>query len=557
MIWCLILSKSADWLRRTAARRKEKVELLDAAVIGAGLSGMYQIHRLQALGLASQGFEAGADVGGTWYWNRYPGARFDSESYSYGYSFSAEVLREWNWSEHFSPQPETLRYCNFVADKLNLRKHFRFGMRLVSARFSDGENAWSLEFDNGETVRCRILVTAVGPLSAPVMPELSGLETFAGEVQHTGLWPKGEVAVKGRRIGVIGTGATGVQVIQEVAKTAGHLTVFQRTPNWCAPLNNRPISAPEQASIKASYDRIFRLCNETANGFMHDADPRKALEASAEEREAFWEKLYSEPGFGIWLANYSDILVDQTANDLISAFMARKIRERVRDPVTAAKLIPGNHGFGTRRVPMETNYYEAYNQANVDLVDLSETPIECATPNGLITAAGEVELDLLILATGFDAVRGALDRIDIVGVNGVRLKDRWDDGPVTYLGLAVSGFPNLLTLVGPHNSATFCNIPRCIEQNVDWVTDAIRYMAAHGYRRIEATREAEEEWTSHVFEVAQGLLMTKTRSWFMGLNANIQGRDKPRLLVYAGGAPRYRERCDAVAAQGYAGFQLT
>ena len=290
---------------------------------------------------------------------------------------------------------------------------------------------------------------------------------------------------------------------------------------------------------------------------MHDADPRKALDASAEERQALWEKLYAEPGFGIWLANFSDILVDQAANDMISEFIADKIRGRVNDPVTADKLIPKNHGFGTRRVPMETNYFEVYNQSNVDLVDLSETPIESVTPKGVKTTAGEVELDLLILATGFDAVRGALDRIDIVGEHGTTLKERWADGPVTNLGLAVSGFPNLLTLVGPHNSATFCNIPRCIEQNVDWVTDVISHMKAKGYSRIESSAEAEKEWTAHVHSVAEGLLLMKTRSWFLGLNTNIEGRDKPRLLVYAGGSPRYRARCDEVAEQGYAGFNFT
>ena len=530
--------------------------MLDVAVIGAGMSGMYQIYRLTQLGINAQGFEAGTDVGGTWYWNRYPGARFDSESYSYGYSFSQELLDEWDWSEHFSPQPETLRYCNFVADKFGLRAHFRFNMRLLAASFDEQDNAWTLSFENGETVRTRLLVTAVGPLSAPVKPNLAGLDDFAGEVHHTGLWPKEDVVIEGKRVGVIGTGATGVQVIQEVAKTASHLTVFQRTPNWCAPLRNRPISDAEQKEIKASYDQIFKLCSETANGFMHDADPRKALEVSAEERQALWEKLYDEPGFGIWLANFSDMLVNEDANALASEFIANKIRQRVDDPVMADKLIPKNHGFGTRRVPMETSYYEVYNQPNVDLIDLSETPIERVTARGIQTSQGEIELDVLILATGFDAVRGALDRIDITGEGGRSLKEKWADGPKTYLGLATAGFPNLLTLVGPHNSATFCNIPRCIEQNVDWVTDLIRYMKDHNYERVEADSEAEQEWTAHVLDVAEGLLLTKTRSWFLGLNTNIEGRDKPRLLVYAGGAPRYKARCDEVAANDYQGFSL-
>jgi len=418
----------------------------DVAVIGAGMSGMYQVYRLRELGIDVQGFEAGADVGGTWYWNRYPGARFDSESYSYGYSFSKELLQEWSWSQHFSPQPETLSYCNHVADKFDLRKHFHFNARLATACWEDG--GWSLSFTDGSAVRCRLLITAIGALSAPVQPDLPGLETFQGEAHHTALWPKGGLAFDGKRVGVIGTGATGVQTIQEVAKTAEHLSVFQRTPNWCAPLHNGPITDTQQRQIKASYDSIFELCSKTINGFMHDPDPRKALELTAREREALWEKLYGEPGFGIWLANFSDILVDQNANDLISEFIAHKIRQRVDDPLVADKLIPKDHGFGTRRVPMETGYFEVYNQPNVDLIDLHDTPIERVTTTGVQTVAGEVPLDILILATGFDAVRGAFDRIDITGEEGRPLKEVWSDGPQTFLGLAVAGFPNLLTLVG-------------------------------------------------------------------------------------------------------------
>ena len=530
--------------------------MLEVAVIGAGMSGMYQVYKLRELGIDVQGFEAGSDVGGTWYWNRYPGARFDSESYSYGYSFSDELLQEWSWSEHFAPQPETLRYCNYVADKFDLRKHFRFNTRLVRAAYQADETCWQLTFDDDTSLACRFLVTAVGPLSAPVMPSIPGLESFAGEAHHTGLWPKEPVQLEGRRVGVIGTGATGVQVIQEVAKSAAQLTVFQRTPNWCAPLHNRAITDAEQAQIKAGYDAIFARCAASTNGFMHDADPRKALETSAQEREALWEKLYAEPGFGIWLSNFSDILVKEAANETISAFVANKIRQRVNDPQVAELLIPKSHGFGTRRVPMETRYYEVYNQDNVELVDLMRSPIERIAPAGVKLEDREVPLDLLIFATGFDAVRGALDRIEIIGADGAKLKDVWAEGPATYLGLAVAGFPNLLTLVGPHNSATFCNIPRCIEQNVDWVTDCIAHIRERGVTRIEATAEAQAAWTDHVFDVAEGLLLTKTRSWFMSLNSNIEGRDKPRLLVYAGGAPKYRERCDEVAAQGYVGFDL-
>src|SRR6266567_1399426 len=412
-------------------------------IIGAGLSGMYQLYRLRELGLSVRVFEAGNGVGGTWYWNRYPGARFDSESWTYGYSFSDELLREWEWSEHFTAQPETLRYCNFVADKLDLRRE--------------------IEFKDGRQARARFLITAIGPLSAPTMPSIPGVESFRGESYHTGTWPHRPVSFAGKRVAVIGTGATAVQAITEIAKTVGHLTVFQRTPNWCAPLHNRPIDAATQARIKATYPEIFARCRESFGCFIHDADPRNALEVGPEEREAFFEKLYGEPGFGIWMGNFRDVLIDQDANATITEFMRRKIRQRIKDPKLAEKLIPTNHGFGTRRVPLESGYYEVFNQPNVRLVDVRETPIERITPAGVKTSDSEHEVDMIIYATGFDAITGAFDRIDIRGRGGRRLRDKWAEGPRTYLGLQVEGFPNLFTLVGPHNAATFCNIPRCVE----------------------------------------------------------------------------------------------
>lgn len=531
-------------------------EMYDAIIVGAGISGMYQLYRLRELGLEVKVLEAGDGVGGTWYWNRYPGARFDSESYSYGYSFSEELLQEWDWSEHFSPQPETLKYCNYVADKFDLKKDIQFSARVKRARFDDEGNAWTIEIEDGSTETCRLLITAVGPLSAPTLPDIPGMDTFEGPVHHTGLWPKEPVDFSGLRVGVIGTGATAVQLIPEVAKVAEHLTVFQRTPNWCAPLNNGPITEEEQKQIKAGYPDIFRRCAESHGGFLHSADPRKALEVSAEERDELYEHLYGEPGFGIWLGTFIDVLVDPEANDTMSEFAAKKIRERVKDPATAEKLIPKNHGFGTRRVPMETGYYETYNRDNVDLVDIIETPIEKITENSIVTSDNEYELDFIVLATGFDAVRGALDRIDIQGKTHQKLTEYWGDQPTTYLGMAIHGFPNLLTLVGPHNSATFCNIPRCIEQNVEWVTDLVKYMIDHDYGRVEATADAEAEWTQHVFDEAEGLLFTKTRSWFMGFNSNIEGRDKPTMLVYAGGAPKYRDKCQQVADENYKGFSF-
>ena len=528
----------------------------DVIVIGAGMAGMYQLYRLRQLGLSVRVFEAGSGVGGTWYWNRYPGARFDSESYSYGYSFSPEVLQEWDWREHFSAQPETLRYLEFVADRFDLRRDIQFNSRVVAATYDESGNAWEIVLRDGGRARAQFLITAIGPLSAPIMPNIQGMESFHGEAHHTGLWPHHPVTFAGKRVAVIGTGATGVQVIQEVAKTAGHLTVFQRSPNYCAPLLNRPIDAETQLEIKASYPEIFERCRESHGCFLHKTDLRKTFEVTPEEREAFYEKLYGEPGFGIWMGNFRDILTDPAANDTISEFIRRKIRERVRNPETAEKLIPRDHGFGTRRVPLETNYYEVYNQGNVLLVDLRETPIERITPKGVKTSDAEYECDIIIYATGFDAITGSFDRIDIRGQGGQRLKDKWAEGPRTYLGLQIAGFPNLLTLVGPHNAATFCNIPRCIEQNVDWVTALLRYMRERNYSRVVPTADAEAVWTAHVLELAERMLFTKVDSWFMGINKNLPGKQKRTFLLYSGGAPAYRERCDEVAAKEYEGFLL-
>jgi cation diffusion facilitator CzcD-associated flavoprotein CzcO len=528
----------------------------DAIVIGAGISGMYQLHRLRGLGLSARVLEAGTGVGGTWYWNRYPGARFDSESWTYGYSFSDEILREWEWSEHFAAQPETLRYCNYVADKLDLRRDIDFGWRVASAAYDEAATEWRVESGDGRGARARFLITAIGPLSAPTMPAIPGVDTFRGESYHTGMWPHEPVSFAGKRVAVIGTGATGVQAITEIAKTVGHLTVFQRTPNWCAPLHNRPIDAATQARIKATYADIFARCRNSFGCFIHDADPRKALEVSAEEREAFYEQLYGEPGFGIWMGNFRDILVDPAANATITDFMRRKIRARVVDPAVAEKLIPTNHGFGTRRVPLESGYYEVYNQPNVRLVDLRATPIARITPAGVETSAGEHAVDTIVYATGFDAITGSFDRIDVRGVGGRSLRDKWAQGPRTYLGLQTEGFPNLFTLVGPHNAATFCNIPRCIEQNVDWVTALIAHMRDRGHARVEPTAEAERDWTQHVHDTGRRMLFTQVDSWMMGINSNVAGKDTRTFLVYAGGAPKYRERCDDVAAAGYAGFRF-
>ncbi len=527
----------------------------DALIIGAGVSGLYQLHELRGLGLQAHIFEAGGGVGGTWYWNRYPGCRFDSESYTYGYSFSEEILQEWSWSEHFSPQPETLRYLEFVADKLDLPRDITFDARVAAARYDDVTNQWEVELVDGRRARTWLLITAIGALSTPVLPRIDGIDSFDGPAHHTGRWPHEPVDFTGKRVAVIGTGATGVQVIQEVAKTADTLTVFQRTPNWCAPLHNSPIDDETQARIKAGYAEIFEQCRKTFGQFIHDSDRRNALEVSEQERLALYEKLYAEPGFGIWMANFRDVLVDEGANRTISDFVAQKIRERVQDPAVADKLIPTDHGFGTRRVPLETRYFEVYNQPNVRLVDLRETPIERITPTGIRTSTEDLPFDLLIFATGFDAVTGAFDRIRFEGRDGATLADTWRSGPWTNLSLQVPGYPNLFTLVGPHNSATFCNIPRCIEQNVQWVTELVAHARANGITRIEATAEAADRWTEHVGQAADRMLFSKINSWFTGVNRNA-GHDTRRVLLYAGGAPTHRKHCDEAAANGYEGFDL-
>ncbi len=521
----------------------------DAIVIGAGISGLYQLLLLRKLGLKVRVFEAGTGVGGTWYWNRYPGARFDSESYSYGYSFSQELLDEWDWSEHFAPQPETERYLNHVADKFDLRRDIQFSSRVTKAHYLDQARAWEITLEDGSQFRSRHLVTAVGPLSAPTYPRIEGRDDFKGEAYHTGLWPKHPVTFEGKRVAVIGTGATGVQTIQEVAKTAGHLTVFQRRPNWCKPLHNAPISKQEMEEIRAGYPELFKRCRESAACFIHSIDPRSTFEVSEAERRAFWEQQYATPGFGMWQGNFRDMLVDREANKMVSDFVAEKIRERVHDPKVAEMLIPKDHGFGTRRVPQETHYYEVFNQDNVELVSILDTPIERITANGLVTSEREFEFDMIIYATGFDAITGAFDRIDIRGAEGRPLKAAWSGGAKTFVGVMVAGFPNMFMLVGPHTALG--NIPRSIEYNVEWVRDLIQYMEANGHTFADCTADAMEAWMKFVFEKGEGLLSNEVDSWMTGVNINVEGKQTRTIARYSGTAPEYRAWCDQVAAAGY------
>ncbi|MCA1400889.1 NAD(P)/FAD-dependent oxidoreductase [Bradyrhizobium sp. BRP56] len=526
----------------------------DVIIIGAGLSGMYQLYRLRELGLSARVFEAGTGVGGTWYWNRYPGARFDSESYSYGYSFSKELLEEWEWSEHFAGQPETLRYCNYVADKFDLRRDIQLESRVTSAIYQDDTRSWQITLESGAQHSCRFLITAIGPLSTPTLPRIEGRDDFGGQSFHTARWPKEKVDFTGKRVAVIGTGATGIQTIQTIAGEVGHLTVFQRTANWAAPLHNGKIDAETQARIKAGYPEIFARCKETFACFVHTPDPRGAFEVSEAEREAFYEKLYGERGFGIWQGNFKDILIDRAANATISDFVARKIRERVKNQAVAEMLIPKNHGFGTRRLPLETFYYEVYNRDNVELVDIKETPIERVTPEGIRTTDKDYAFDIIIYATGFDAITGSFDKIDFRGAHGARLKEKWTHGPETYLGLMVDGFPNMMMLMGPHTALG--NIPRSIEYSVDWVTGLIRFAQERDLTFLDATPDGTADWTEHVKALGVGLLSNEVDSWMTGINRNVEGKQTRIVARYSGSAPVYRARCDEVAAKGYVELRL-
>ncbi len=534
---------------QTPVGKSASIEQFDAIIIGAGVTGLYQLHRLRQLGISVRLYEDGDGVGGTWYWNRYPGCRFDSESETYGYSFSQELLQEWDWKEHYSGQPENERYLNYVADKFDLRGDIQLSSRVTSAVYDEEADRWDVVINDNQRVRAQFLIGAVGILSAHFTPPFEGVESFTGTSYHTGRWPKEAVNFDGQRVAVIGTGPTAVQLITEIAKECGHLTVFQRTPNYCAPLRNGPVAPETQRRFKDSYEEIHKRIRETPAGFMYDFDPRPALEVPREERLALYEKLWAMPGFSKWLANFRDIMTNLEANEDFAEFVRNKIRERVKDPVVAEKLVPKDHPFGSKRIPLESGYYEQFNRDNVLLVDVRETPIERITPTGIKTSDKQYEFDVIIYATGFDAVSGALTRIDIQGENGRTFKDTWADGPRTYLGLQTAGFPNFFIAT---NSA-FCNYPVCAEMIVEWITDCIRYVREKGFSRIAPTPEAEQAWIEHAAELASHTFLSGAKSWFMG--SNIPGK-KQTLLLYANTAPNYRKKCLEVAANGYEGFVL-
>lgn len=531
----------------------------EVIVIGAGVTGIYQIKRLVDLGVNATVLDIGDDLGGTWYKNRYPGSRFDSESYTYGYSFSKELLNEWHWKERFSGQPENLRYLNYVADKFDLRKHMQFNCEIEAAHFDENECFWRLKISDGRELSCRFIILAIGLLSKPTPPRYEGMETFKGRSFHTFYWPHEPVEMAGKKVAVIGTGATGIQVIGEIADKVGELTVFQRRPNWSAPLNNSLISDDEMSDIRARYDEIFATCARTPGGFEHEPDRRGFYEVSKEERVALWDRLYDEPGFGIWLSNFREIFTDEEANAEFSDYIAGRIRQRVTDPELAEKLIPRDHGFGVQRVPLETHYFEAYNRDNVHLVDISETPIERVTETGLRTSKRDYDFDIIVYATGFDAITGGFDQIDIRGVGGERLLDKWSNGPQTYLGMLVHGFPNMFMPTGPQSGSASTNFPRGIETTVSWCTDFLEYLWEHKYIRAEATLEAEQNWTTHVISMYSTMLMRKAKSWFTGYNSNVAGHEhgKTRYYVYNGGSPKFVRAINDVSEKGYEGIALT
>lgn len=525
-----------------------------AVVIGAGVAGIYQIKRLADLGVRATVLDANTDLGGTWYNNRYPGARFDSESYTYSYSFSKEVLDEWHWTEKFSPQPETLRYLNFVADKFELRQYMQFGCWVESMVFDDDANFWTIQLADGRALTTRFVISAVGVLSTPTLPNFEGMASFEGKSFHASQWPHEPLDLTGKRVAVVGSGATAIQLIPEVAKVAKNLTVFQRRANWAAPLNNGPISSSDMDELRERYDEIFATCARTPGGFEHEPDRRGFYDVSREERLKLWDRLYDEPGFGIWLQNFTDIFFDEKANAEFSDYIADRIRRRVNDPVVAELLIPKDHGFGVQRVPMETGYFETYNLDNVFLVDGAATPIVRVTPTGIETSEAVFEFDVIVYATGFDAFTGAFDQIDIRGAGGARLCDKWETGPVTYLGATVRSFPNFLMLVGPQTAAS--NFPRGAELSVDWVTPLLQYMWAHDYQRFDVDEAAEAEWFQHVKDMYQGMLLRNAKSWFTGYNSNIEGHEhgKMRYNIYNGGGPRYARMLKEAAANDYEGM---
>ena len=530
---------------------------LDAVVIGAGFSGMYMLKSLRdKLGLKAKVLEMGSTVGGTWYWNRYPGARCDSDSYIYVCSWDKQALQEWEWSERYPEQPEILRYLEYIAKRHDLKRDIEFNTKVTSAEFDEKTNLWTVHTDNGDPVTARYVITAVGTLTTTNMPKFKGLENFKGKWYHTSRFPHTGVDFTGKRVGMVGTGATAVQAIPEIAQQAKHLTVFQRTANYCVPARNGKVDPEVVKARKADYENIIKRTRESFFGQEHYFIMKSALEATPEEREAEFDKKWDAGGFAFWLANYQDMFFVEEANELCADYIRRKIRKTVIDQAVADRLMPKGHHYGCKRQPLDTNYYETFNKHNVKLVDAAtDGGIEEITEKGIRAGGKEYEFDIIVFATGFDAMTGPLKALNLKGRNGLTLDKVWADGPHTYLGVSVAGFPNLFTLTGPQSPSVLTNMPVAIEQHVEWVSDCIEHMEKTGKKSIEATPKAQEDWVAHVNGVVNMTLMAKANSWYM--SANIPG--KPRaFLPYLDpeGVGGYTKRCAEIAAKGYEGFSL-
>ena len=520
----------------------------DAVVIGAGFAGLGMLRRLrEEHGMSVQVYETGAGVGGTWYWNRYPGARCDSESYMYCFSFSKELLQDWNWSGKYPEQPEILSYLNHVADRFDLRRNIQFNTRVTSARFQEDAGLWEIETDQGDLVTSQFLITGIGCISSGNVPSIKGLDSFQG-------WPHEKVEFAGKRVAVIGTGSSGVQSIPVIAEQAEHLTVFQRTPQYTIPARHATVDRKFlEEVVKPNYDEILEQARWSTGGFPINRDERSALQVTAAERLEAYEAGWAEGGIRFLGASFKDISTDRRANDTMAEFIRRKIREMVRDPETAEKLMPTDHPFGSKRPLIDTDYFETYNNENVELVDIRHSPIKEITPNGIRTEDQDFEFDMIVFATGFDAMTGTYFKIDIRGKNDLSLKDKWSEGPKTYLGLQAAGFPNLFMITGPGSPSVLSNMPVSIEQHIDWIADFLQYTRERDIKTVEADVDAETAWVAHVNEVAEPTMYMLANSWYLG--ANIPG--KPRVFMpYVGGLGNYRKKCNEVANKGYEGFIL-
>ncbi|WP_096200742.1 flavin-containing monooxygenase [Bacillus sp. FJAT-45350] len=533
--------------------QQNSIESVDAVVIGAGFSGLYMLYRLREAGLTTRVYEAAGGVGGVWYWNRYPGARCDSESLYYNYTFSEELYKEWSWTSRYPEQPEILRYLNFVADKFELRPDIQFNTRVSSAYYDEETNRWQVQTEQGETVSAKYFITGVGCISTANLPNIKGLDEFKGEWYHTGHWPHEKVDFTGKRVGVIGTGSSGIQSIPVIAKEAEQLTVFQRTPQFSVPAKNFLYDPEFIKNSKDNYSHIRRQFQESVAGLAAGYSERSVLDDTPEEREKVLQAAWDKGGWAILFA-YNDLLMNEDGNKLVAEFIRSKIKEVVHDPETAEKLTP-THYYGTKRAIIDTDYFETYNRENVSLVDVKKASIEEITPNGIRTSDEEYELDAIVFATGFDGMTGSLFKIDIRGRDGVSLKEKWENGESTrtYLGIATAGFPNMFMLTGPESPSVLGNMPAAIEQHVEWVMECINHLQENNVGTIEAAIEAEETWSNHCKELADQTLYTKTDSWYTG--ANIAGKARG-FQIYVGGYGPYRQICDDIASKGYEGFSL-